>query len=88
MFYNASFRIVWYSLVIRKWKTADSSIKEACRIRVFLYGTKIEHPVVLAVSSFQKSFGIFSAISVYAFKTRRWIAHDDNLISEIYEVCS
>ena len=73
-----------YLLVIWKWVTADSPVEETWVIRVFYEWTEIENPKVIGMSVLKELPSIFPAIAVKAFHTRGWVAHDNDLVGEVY----
>jgi hypothetical protein len=73
--------------VIWEGIATDSSIEDAGGIGILLDGTEIKDPVVLSVAVLQELFGVLSAIPVETFNSGCWIAHDYDLVGDVYKVC-
>lgn len=83
--YRRRFRL-YRSLMIREWVPAYATLKDRGRVRVFCYGTEVEHPVVLPMACIQEPLCIFASVSVKAFHTGCRVTHNDDSVRDVDEI--
>lgn len=75
------------SLVVGEGIPADAPLEDVGRVRILFDRAEVEHPVVFAVATLEEADRVLSAVPVEAFDTGCRIAHDDDLVCHIDEVC-
>ena len=75
------------SLVVGEGIPADAPLEDVGRVRVLLDRAEVEYPVVFAMAALEEAERVLSAVPVEAFNTGRRIAHDDDLVCHVDEVC-
>lgn len=66
--------------------STDSATKYFGIIWILFYGTKIEHPIVISVATFEELDHVSSVIAIEGFDSRGRVTHDDNLVGDIDKI--
>jgi hypothetical protein len=74
-------------LVIRKRIATDPSSKVRRVVRVLANGTEIEDPVVVSVTMLEELACILAPVAIQALDACRRVAHDNNVVSDVREIC-
>ena len=67
--------------------SADPAVKDTRRVRVLLDRTEVEHPVAAAVAVVEEALRVRAPVAVEALEARRGVAHDEEVVGDVCEVC-